>query len=84
MALDINPDCIVIPAHVWTPWYGVFSSKSGFDHLEECFQDLTPEIKAVETGLSSDPAMIWPIRELATEPLFPSQTPTPRPSWAGN
>ena len=65
MALDVNSDCFVIPAHVWTPWYGVFGSKSGFDHLEECFQDLTPEIKAVETGLSSDPAMIWPIRELA-------------------
>ena len=61
LALDTNPECIVIPAHVWTPWYGVFGSKTGFDHLEECFQDMTPQIHAVETGLSSDPAMIWPI-----------------------
>ena len=65
LALDTHPDCIIIPAHVWTPWYGVFGSKSGFDHLEECFQDMTSQIHAVETGLSSDPAMIWPIGELA-------------------
>ena len=61
LALDTNPECIVIPAHVWTPWYGVFGSKTGFDHLEECFQDMAPQIHAVETGLSSDPAMMWPI-----------------------
>ena len=61
MALDANPECIVIPAHVWTPWYGVFGSKTGFDDLEECFQDMAPQIHAVESGLSSDPAMIWPI-----------------------
>ena len=65
LALDTNPECIVIPAHVWTPWYGVFGSKTGFDHLEECFQDMSPQIHAVETGLSSDPAMIWPIPWLA-------------------
>ena len=61
LALDTNPECVVITAHVWTPWYGVFGSKAGFDHLEECFQDMAPQIHAVETGLSSDPAMIWPI-----------------------
>ena len=65
LALDTNPECIVIPAHVWTPWYGVFGSKTGFDHLEECFQDMAPQIHAVETGLSSDPAMMWPIPWLA-------------------
>ena len=59
MALEINPECIVIPAHVWTPWYGMFGSKSGFDSLEECFLDMAPWIHAVETGLSSDPAMNW-------------------------
>lgn len=64
MALDINPATVIIPAHVWTPWYGVFGTKSGFDSLEECFLDTTPQIHAVETGLSSDPAMIWPIDEL--------------------
>ena len=65
LALDINPECMVIPAHVWTPWYGLFGSKSGFDSLEECFLDMTPHIHAVETGLSSDPAMNWAIPELA-------------------
>ena len=64
MALEINPECIVIPAHVWTPWYGMFGSKSGFDSLEECFLDMAPRIRAVETGLSSDPAMNWAIPEL--------------------
>jgi len=47
----------VIPAHVWTPWYSLFGAKSGFDTLEECFGDLSPRIFALETGLSSDPAM---------------------------
>lgn len=65
MALDINPATVIIPAHVWTPWYGVFGTKSGFDSLEECFLDVTPQIHAIETGLSSDPAMIWPIAELS-------------------
>tara|TARA_B100000315_G_scaffold130580_1_gene120191 strand:- start:1583 stop:2833 length:1251 start_codon:yes stop_codon:yes gene_type:complete len=64
LVLEVNPDCMVIPAHVWTPWFGVFGSKSGFDSLKECFQDLTPNIHALETGLSSDPAMMWPIREM--------------------
>ena len=64
LALEVNPDCIVIPAHVWTPWYGLYGSKSGFDHLEECFQDMAPHIHAVETGLSSDPAMNWSVPEL--------------------
>jgi uncharacterized protein (TIGR00375 family) len=64
LALEISTDCMVIPAHVWTPWFGLFGSKSGFDSLEECFRDLTPQIHALETGLSSDPAMFWPIAEL--------------------
>ena len=44
LALDIDPQCMVIPAHVWTPWFGLFGSKSGFDHLEECFLDMAPQI----------------------------------------
>ena len=59
LALDVNPDCVVIPAHVWTPWYGAFGSKTGFADLEECFLDMASHIHAVETGLSSDPAMNW-------------------------
>ncbi len=65
LVLQTDPRCIVVPAHAWTPWYGVFGSKSGFDSLEECFQDLTPAIPAVETGLSSDPAMNWGVPDLA-------------------
>lgn len=57
MCLDIDPRMMVIPAHAWTPWFAVFGSKSGYDSLEECFEELTPEIFAIETGLSSDPTM---------------------------
>ena len=61
LALDVDPGAMVIPAHLWTPWYGLLGSVSGFDSLEECFGELTPLIRAVETGLSSDPAMNWEI-----------------------
>ena len=70
MALDVNPDCIVIPAHVWTPWYGMYGSKSGFDHLDECFLDMAAHIHAVETGLSSDPAMNWSVPELSNKTII--------------
>lgn len=58
---DADPRSEVIPAHVFTPWYGIFGSKSGFDSLYECFGDVTDEILAVETGLSSDPSMHWSV-----------------------
>ena len=64
IALDCHPDAIVIPAHAWTPWYGIYGSRSGFDSLEQCFGDLAPRITAIETGLSADPAMNWAIPEL--------------------
>ncbi|MBR4741972.1 MAG: UvrD-helicase domain-containing protein, partial [Desulfovibrio sp.] len=51
------PNAYLIPAHIWTPWFSLFGSRSGFDAIEECFEDLTGEIFALETGLSSDPAM---------------------------
>jgi len=54
----------IIPAHIWTPWFGVFGSKSGFDSLKECFQDEIKNIHAIETGMSSDPPMNWRINEL--------------------
>jgi len=57
LVLDLAPAALVIPAHAWTPWFSVFGSKSGYDSLEECFGDQTPNIKAIETGLSSDRAM---------------------------
>ena len=62
--LDVDPRCFVIPAHAWTPWFGVYGSKSGFDSLEECFGDAWEHIPAIETGLSSDPAMNWRMPEL--------------------
>ena len=59
LCLKIHPQFLIYPAHIWTPWYAVLGSKSGFDSLEECFKDQTPNIYAYETGLSSDPAMNW-------------------------
>ncbi len=59
IVLDISEDAFLVPAHIWTPWFSVLGSRSGFDSLEECFDDLTTYIFAVETGLSSDPAMNW-------------------------
>ena len=64
MLLEIDDRCMIVPAHVWTPWYGVYGSKSGFDSLQECFGDVLPHISAIETGLSSDPAMCWRVPEL--------------------
>ncbi|MCD4715351.1 MAG: UvrD-helicase domain-containing protein, partial [Desulfobacterales bacterium] len=57
ITLEASDKAFFIPAHVWTPWFSVFGSKSGFDTLEECFEDLTGHIYALETGLSSDPPM---------------------------
>jgi len=64
IALDANENCFVVPAHLWTPWFSVFGSRSGFDSLEECFDDYTKYIYAGETGLSSDPAMNWRLSAL--------------------
>ena len=55
--LEHAPDGFLVPAHIWTPWFSIFGSKSGFDSIEECFGDLSGEVFALETGLSSDPAM---------------------------
>ena len=62
--LDECPDCLIIPLHVWYPWGSLYGSKFGFDSLVECFGDLSPEILAVETGLSSDPGFCWLVSEL--------------------
>lgn len=59
MVLESSDSSFLIPAHIWTPWFSVLGSKSGFDRIEECFDELTPHIFAVETGLSSDPPMNW-------------------------
>jgi len=59
LTLETSPDCYLVPAHIWTPWFSALGSQSGFDSIEECYGDLAPHIFAVETGLSSDPAMNW-------------------------
>ncbi len=68
--LEISPDCHLVPAHIWTPWFSLFGSKSGFDSLTECFEDLSGHIFALETGLSSDPAMNWRVSALDTYSLI--------------
>ena len=57
LLLRVDSAGLYIPAHIWTPWFGLFGSKSGFDSLQEAYEELTPHIRAIETGLSSDPAM---------------------------
>ena len=64
LCLEECPEVIFIPAHIWTPWFSLFGSKSGFEAIEECFDDLTPHIHALETGLSSDPPMNWRLSAL--------------------
>lgn len=61
---SISKDIEIVPAHIWTPWFSVFGSKSGFDSIKECFQDQTKHIHALETGLSSDPEMNWRLSQL--------------------
>ncbi|MFA5008917.1 MAG: endonuclease Q family protein [Candidatus Omnitrophota bacterium] len=59
IVFDIDENCMVIPAHAWTPWFSLFGSMSGFNRIEDCFGKQTSKIFALETGLSSDPAMNW-------------------------
>lgn len=64
IVFSVSEDCLVIPAHIFTPWYSLYGSNSGFDSLKECFGEFADEVKAIETGLSSSPAMNWRIAEL--------------------
>ncbi|MCJ7792551.1 MAG: endonuclease Q family protein [Candidatus Marinimicrobia bacterium] len=64
LVFSVSKECLVIPAHAWTPWYSLYGSRSGFDSIKECFGQFTDQIWAIETGLSSDPAMNWRIEEL--------------------
>jgi uncharacterized protein (TIGR00375 family) len=64
ITLASSPDAFLIPAHIWTPWFSALGSQSGFDSMSECFADLADHIFAVETGLSSDPAMNWRLSAL--------------------
>ncbi len=64
LTLDASPGGYLVPAHIWTPWFSALGSKSGFDAIADCYADLAPHIFAVETGLSSDPAMNWRVSSL--------------------
>jgi DNA helicase-2/ATP-dependent DNA helicase PcrA len=64
IALESSPDAFLVPAHIWTPWFSALGSKSGFDAIADCYADLAGHIKAVETGLSSDPEMNWRVPSL--------------------
>ncbi len=64
IVFDIDENCMVVPGHIWTPWFSLFGSMSGFDRIEDCFEKQTPKIFALETGLSSDPAMNWRLSPL--------------------
>jgi uncharacterized protein (TIGR00375 family) len=64
LVMSISKDVMVIPAHIWTPWFSLFGSMSGFDSVGDCFQDRTKHIHALETGMSSDPAMNWRLSAL--------------------
>ena len=72
IVLAVDDRCHLIPAHIWTPWFSILGSKSGFDSVRECYADLTPHIFAVETGLSSDPPMNWRVSWLDDYTLISS------------
>ena len=64
IVFDIDENCMLVPGHIWTPWFSLFGSMSGFDKIEDCFEEQTSKIFALETGLSSDPAMNWRLSAL--------------------
>lgn len=64
IVFNVSPEAMVVPAHIWTPHFSVFGSESGFDSLQECFDEYTRYIFALETGLSSDPAMNWRLSQI--------------------
>ncbi|MBD3363508.1 hypothetical protein GF362_07370 [Candidatus Dojkabacteria bacterium] len=72
ISLETDPDNLFIPSHIWTPWFSMFGSKSGFDSIEEAFEELASEIKVIETGLSSDPYMNWRIKEIQKRAIISS------------
>ncbi|MEK7617511.1 MAG: endonuclease Q family protein [Patescibacteria group bacterium] len=70
MALEASDKALFVPSHLWTPWFGLFGSESGYDSLEECFEDMVGHVYGIETGLSSDPAMNWRITELDSRSIL--------------
>lgn len=70
MLMEIDERAFLIPCHVWTPWFSLYGSMSGFDSIEECFGEMSKYIYGIETGLSSDPAMNWRIPELTKRSIL--------------
>lgn len=70
LALSVSPDCLVVPAHLWTPWFGTLGDLGGFNSLEEAYGDLAKNIYAIETGHSSSPAMNWRVSELDSRAIL--------------
>lgn len=70
LLLEIDERSLLIPAHVWTPWFGIYGAMSGFNSLSEAFEDMAPFIYGIETGLSSDPEMNWQVEELNTRSIL--------------
>jgi DNA helicase-2/ATP-dependent DNA helicase PcrA len=64
MLLETDPRALLVPAHIWTPWFSALGARSGFDSIDECYRDMTPHIHAIETGLSSNPPMNWALSSL--------------------
>lgn len=64
IVFKIEPEALIVPAHIWTPWFSLFGSESGYDKFEDCFGEFSDQIYAVETGLSSEPAMNWRVSQL--------------------
>lgn len=69
LVFSTAPEAIIIPCHIWTPWFSLYGSRSGFDSLKECFGPFSEKITAIETGLSSDPTMNWQIEELTNRQI---------------
>ncbi|MDP3964716.1 MAG: endonuclease Q family protein [bacterium] len=69
VVLGASSDCLIIPAHVWTPWFSLFGSMSGFDRLTDCFGEFSDQVPAIETGLSSDPPMNWRLSQLDSKQI---------------
>lgn len=70
LILEIDERCLLIPCHIWTPHFGIYGSASGFDSLEEAFEELADQIYGIETGLSSDPVMNWQVKELQNRSIL--------------
>lgn len=70
LILTIDERAMLIPAHIWTPWFSLYGANSGFDSIDDCFGDLSNYVYGIETGLSSDPEMNWNIKELETRSIL--------------